>query len=78
MMEVGIRLTHQATMGSTSRPPSRGGFSIGAKMRRPMMVDVVALQAAVRDATLPASLAFPIFDAAGLREAEQPPSRSAL
>ena len=34
--------------------------------RLQLLVDVEALQAAVHNAAIPASLAFPIFDAAGL------------
>ena len=34
--------------------------------RKPMLVDVSALERAVSSAMIPASLAFPIFDAAGL------------
>lgn len=38
-------------------------------MRQSLRVDVKALQKAVSDAAIPASKAFPIFDAAGLRQA---------
>jgi hypothetical protein len=37
-------------------------------MRKPLLVDIEALETAVREAALPARLAFPIFDAAGLRQ----------
>jgi hypothetical protein len=37
-------------------------------MREALLVDIEALEDAVREAALPASLAFPIFDAAGLRQ----------
>jgi len=37
-------------------------------MREMLPVDVEALQEAVHNACIPASLSFPIFDAAGLRQ----------
>jgi hypothetical protein len=51
-------------------------------MRKALLVDVEGLETAVREAALPASLAFPIFDAAGLRQhyqaAAQDPQSSLL